>query len=79
VVGRKAGVVCKSCGEKIEVEDDYIPGIRGAELAASFYQPTSERSVDFVNRDWHTTLICGNPDCQQTHEYTGSDLLLYNG
>jgi hypothetical protein len=77
-VARKAGVICKSCGEGIEVEDEYIPGIRGAEVAASLYRSIGGRNVDFVNRAWHTTLICRNPDCRQTHEYAGSDLLLYN-
>ena len=78
VVARKAGVICKSCAERIEVEDGYIPGIRGAEVAARLYQPIGGRSVDFVNRAWQTTLTCENPDCRQTHEYTASDLLLYD-
>jgi hypothetical protein len=77
-VAQKAGVVCKGCGDRIEVEDEYIPGIRGAEVAARLYRPSRGGSVDFVNRAWHTTLICGNPDCRQTHDYTASDLVLYN-
>lgn len=75
---QKVGVICKNCGEGIEVEDEYIPGIRGRELAASFYHLVAERIVDFVNRTWRKTLICANPECRQTHEYTGSDLLVYN-
>ena len=74
----KVGVVCKDCGERIEVEDEYIPGIRGTEMAARLYQPVAGRIVDFVNRAWRKTLVCVNPDCRQTHEYTISDLLLYN-
>ena len=77
-VARKAGVICKSCGDGIEVEDEYIPGMQGTGVAASWYQPSRAKSVDFVNRAWRTTLLCGNPDCRQTHEYTASDLVLYN-
>jgi hypothetical protein len=64
--------------EKIEVEDEYIPGIRGAELAASLYQPITGRVINLVNSAWRKSLICPNPECRQTHEYTGGDLLLYN-
>jgi hypothetical protein len=77
-VAHKVGVICKNCGERIEVEDGYIPGIRGVEVAASLYHLGAERTIDFVNRAWQKTLICVNPHCRQTHEYTGSDLLLYN-
>jgi len=77
-VALKAGVNCKSCGERIEVQDEYIPGISGSEAAAGLYQPIVGRSVDLVNRSWHTALICDNPDCRRTHEYTASDLILYS-
>ena len=77
-MAHKIGVVCKNCGQKIQIEDEYIPGIRGTEIAASLYQPVGGRSVDFANGAWRKTLTCENPDCRQTHEYAGSDLLLYN-
>ena len=79
VVAQKAGVICKSCGEAIEIEDDYIPGIRGAAVAASLYKAAGGRTVDFVNRAWQKILICGNPHCGKTHEYRGDNLLLYDG
>jgi hypothetical protein len=82
LLAHKAGVICKTCGEAIEIEDDYIPGIRGTAIAASLYQPflpVEVRTVDFVNRAWQKTLTCGNPDCGKTHEYRGDDLLLYDG
>jgi hypothetical protein len=75
---QKIGVICKNCGERIPIEDEYIPGIRGAEMAASLYQPGGGRTLDSVNRAWQKTLLCENPDCRQTREYTGNDLLLYN-
>jgi hypothetical protein len=71
-VAQKIGVICKSCGERIQIDDEYIPGIRGAEIAASLYQPVAGRNLDFVNRAWQKTLICENPDCRQTHEYTAA-------
>lgn len=74
----RVGVTCKGCGEKVEVEDEYIPGIRAKDLAATLYQPISGRIVDFVNREWRKTLICENRDCRQTHEYMCSDLRVYN-
>ena len=77
-MAHKIGVICKNCGERIQIEDEYIPGIRGTDIAASLYQMAGERTLDFVNRTWQETLICQNPDCRQTQDYTGSDLLLYN-
>ena len=77
-MAHKIGVICKNCGERIQIEDEYIPGIRGTDIAASLYQMAGERTLDFVNRTWQETLICQNPDCRQTHEYTASDLRLYN-
>ena len=75
VVGRKVGVVCKSCGEEIEVEDPYIPGVRAAEMAA-FYKPITVANV--VNEVWQKTLTCENPDCGKTYEYRSDDLRLYD-
>jgi hypothetical protein len=76
-VAYKIGVICKNCGETIQIEDEYIPGIRGAQIAASLYKSVAGRTSDFVNRAWQKMFICENPDCRQTHKYTGSDLLLY--
>lgn len=77
-MAQRIGVNCKSCGERIEIEDEYIPGIRGSEMAAMLYQPVGKRTLDFADKAWQKTLTCGNPDCQQLHRYTGSDLRLYN-
>jgi hypothetical protein len=74
----KIGVTCKHCGKRIPVEDEYIPGVRGAELAASLYQPDGLRTSDFVNKAWQKRLSCENPGCRQTREYASSDLLLYD-
>ena len=79
LVAKKAGVICRSCGEGIEIEDEYIPGIRGAEVAAGFYGPVRGRPVDFVNRTWQRTVTCGNPACGRTHEYGGDDLVIFDG
>jgi hypothetical protein len=83
VVAQKPGVLCKSCGEGIEVDDDYLPGIRGAEMAASFYQhfsmPVKGNLVDSAIRPWQKTLTCDNPDCRKTHTYGIDDLRLYDG
>jgi hypothetical protein len=80
VVAQKAGVLCKSCGKGIEVDDEYIPGIRGAELAAILYsKPVEGKIVDSAIRPWQKTLTCGNPDCGKTHTYRTDDLCLYDG
>jgi hypothetical protein len=76
VVAHKVGVICKSCGQRIEVEDQYIPGVRATE-AAVFYMPVGKKFADVVDVVWQTALTCGNPDCWKTHEYRGEDLLLY--
>ena len=86
IVAQKPGVLCKSCGKGIEVDDDYIPGIRGAEMAASFYKPfykhfpkpVEGKIVDSVIRPWETTLTCASPDCGKTHIYRTDDLRLYD-
>jgi hypothetical protein len=58
----------------MEIDDEYIPGIRGAKMAARLYSATTviDRSAA-----WERTLTCGNPDCGETHEYRSDDLLLY--
>jgi hypothetical protein len=47
-MAQKLGVLCKSRGKGIEVEDDYLPGIRGAELAASLYEHLSKEAEEKV-------------------------------
>jgi predicted RNA-binding Zn-ribbon protein involved in translation (DUF1610 family) len=82
VVAQKPGVLCKSCGKGIEIDDEYIPGIRGAELAASLYtvsKPVEVKIVDSVIRPWQKTLTCTNPNCGKTHTYRTDDLRLYDG
>jgi hypothetical protein len=77
VVALKPGVLCKSCGEGIEIDDDYLPGIRGAEMAASLYKHFST-PINSAIRPWQKTLTCGNPDCRKTHTYGTDDLRLYD-
>jgi len=79
VVAYKVGVICRSCGQKIEIEDEYIQGVRAIEMAAGFYKQVAEKFADFVNVAWQQVLTCGNPDCGKTDEYRGDDLLLYDG
>jgi hypothetical protein len=82
VVAQKPGVLCKSCGKGIEIDDDYLPGIRGAEMAASFYKripkPVGGQIVDSAIRPWQKILTCHNPDCRETHTYGTDDLCLYD-
>jgi len=77
VVAHKVGVICKSCGERIEVEDQYIAGVPATEMAV-FYTPVRKSFAAVVNVVWQKTLTCGNPDCGKNHEYRGEDLLLYD-
>jgi hypothetical protein len=83
VVAQKPGVLCKSCGRGIEVDDDYLPGIQGAEMAASLYGHFStlaeEKIVDSAIRPWQKALTCENPDCRKTYTYGTDDLCLYDG
>jgi hypothetical protein len=79
VVAYKVGVICRSCGRRIEIEDEYIPGIRAREMAAAFYKPVAEKFADYANTAWQQILTCGNPDCGKTDEYSGDDLLIYDG
>lgn len=75
---QKIGVNCKSCGERIPVEDEYVPGIGAAPLAASFYQIGTRENSASVNQVRRKSLSCENPDCRQTHNYACGDLVLYN-
>ena len=84
-MAQKPGVLCKSCEKGIEIDDEYIPGIRGAEMAASLYTPSYEYSSkpegkisDSVIRPWQKILTCANPDCARTHTYRTDDLRLYD-
>jgi hypothetical protein len=81
VVAPKLGVRCKTCGKGIEIDDDYLPGIHGAELAARLYKhfdkPDEGRIVGTVS-PWPKTLRCENPDCRETHTYGAGDLRLYD-
>jgi hypothetical protein len=76
-VAQKVGVVCKNCGTEIEIEDDYIPGIQGAEVTARFYGSRRSETVDVVNRSWQRTLTCGNPSCGRARDYGADDLVLF--
>ena len=80
-VALKFGVRCKNCGKGIEIDDDYVPGIRGAELAANLYRPLSmPLEVDSAkNTSWQKTRTCENPDCRKTGTYGTHDLLLFEG
>jgi hypothetical protein len=81
-VAQKLGVLCKSCRTGIEIDDEYLPGIRGAEMAASFYKvsrPVEGKIVDSVIGSWQQTLTCANPDCGKSHTYRADDLRLYDG
>ena len=80
VVAQKLGVLCKSCGTGMEIDDDYLPGIRGAEMA-SLYQrskPVEGKIVDSAISHWQKTLTCENPDCREIHTYGTDDLRLYD-
>lgn len=77
VVVYRVGVICRRCGSKIEIEDEYVAGVRAAEMAA-LYQPAGRKS-DVVNTAWQKTLTCGNSWCRKTFRYRREDLLLYDG
>jgi hypothetical protein len=79
MVAYRIGVVCRSCRREIEIEDEYVRGVRAVEMAAALYKPSGKGLPDFVNAAWQKTVTCGNPDCGKTNEYSGDDLLLYDG
>jgi hypothetical protein len=81
VVAPKLGVRCKTCGKGIEIDDDYLPGIHGADLAARLYKhfdKPDEGSIVGTVSPWPKTLRCENPDCRETHTYGAGDLRLYD-
>lgn len=47
-------------------------------MAAALYTPVKAHVPDFVSSDWQETSTCENPDCGKTHQYSGTDLLLYD-
>ncbi len=75
----KVGVICRSCGWRIEIEDEYIQGIRATEMAGALYKAGVEKFADFANVAWRRILTCGNPDCGKTDEYRGDELVVYDG
>jgi hypothetical protein len=75
-MAQKLGVFCRSCGKGIEIDDDYLPGIRGAELAARLYKHLY-KPVSAI-RPWQKTLTCENPDCREAHTYGADELRLYD-
>lgn len=81
VVAQKVGVMCKSCGGAIEIEDEYVPGIRATEMAAvlyaGFHKAVGGKSAD-VNTTWCKILTCGKLDCGKMYEYGCDDLLLFD-
>jgi len=79
VVAYKVGVICRKCGWRIEIEDEYIRGVRAMEMAAALYKPAPEKFANFANVAWKQILTCGNPDCGKTDGYRGDELLLYDG
>jgi hypothetical protein len=81
VVARKLGALCTRCGRGIEVDDDYVPGIRGPEIAASLYKPFLKPVEGGITssaiQPWRRTLFCENPTCRESHIYGTDDLRLY--
>jgi hypothetical protein len=79
VVAFRVGVICRSCRRRIEIEDEYIRGVRAVEMAEALYKPMGKSFPDLANVAWQRTITCGHPDCRRTHGYTGDDLQLYGG
>ena len=79
VMAGKLGVHCKSCGKEIEIDDDYVRGIRGVQMAANLYMHLSTKAKVAASRirPWRKTLTCENPACRETHTYGTYDLCLY--
>ena len=78
VVAFRVGVICKSCGQVIEIEDEYIRGVPAIEMAAGFYKPVQEQFRYSLDVSRQQKVTCGNPDCGKTHEYRADDLLPYD-
>ena len=72
VVDVKVGVRCKSCGKEIEIDDDYFPGLRAAQMAV-LYGSVPERAEPEL--EWQRTLTCG---CGWTYTYNIDDLVVYD-
>ncbi len=49
VVFRAIGVICRSCGRALEIEDAYIPAVHTAAMAATLY-PGFGRARGFKRR-----------------------------
>jgi hypothetical protein len=77
MVACRVGVICKSCGRPIEIDDQYIRGVRAVEMVPGFYGRTAQGLADPVNLAWSQVLSCGNSGCGRTHEYQDGDLRLY--
>ncbi len=64
----------------MEIDDEYVPGIRATEMAAvlyaGFHGDTPEASP-VVKATWSRTLACAKSDCGEVHEYRSGDLLLF--
>ena len=73
VVIQAVGVICRTCGSALEIEDAYIPAVHAAEMAATLY-PGFGRARALERADlstgWAKTLTCGN--CGQTHDSQGN-------
>ena len=76
-VAFKMGVICRSCRHEVEVQAEYVRGLRTTQMAAALYTPVKSHVPEFVNLEWLETLTCENPDCGETYRYNGNDLLLY--
>jgi hypothetical protein len=76
MVAFQVGVICKSCGRTVEIEDEYIRGLEAVEMAAALYKPVTKSFPQSGNAAWERTLSCGN--CGNAHRYTSGNLRLYN-
>lgn len=75
----KVGVICKNCGQRVEMEEEYVQGVAATEMAAALYGPIAKSPKYSGNVAWQRTLTCGYPDCGKTHESKRDDLVLYEG
>jgi hypothetical protein len=64
----------------IEVDDEYISGVSGAQGAASLYMHPPQLTIAKIvyPPTWQKELICGSSTCRRTHTYTTADLRLYD-